>query len=126
MKTIAVVGLEAQEITQQVRKVLRGLGNPEPPLRLADVRELLRLDKQYYSSKDTGFVREIVSRIKVAGKQVVHRPTLLWDAIRKAELSALYLPDKRRILIDADKPQISIAGRRRTRSSTASSSGTVE
>lgn len=60
-----------------MRKVIRGLGNPEPPFNLNDARELLRLDKHFYSSSDTGAVKEFVSRLRIAGKQIVNRPTLL-------------------------------------------------
>lgn len=104
MKVPSVSGFEARDIQDQVSKILRGLGNPEPPLNLADVRHLQRLDRQYYSSNDTSAIREIISRVKVAGLQVLERPMLLFEAIRKADLSALYLPDARRILIDQDKP----------------------
>ena len=106
MKPIDVNGHEAEDIRQQVRKILRGLGNPEPPLRLEEVRELLKLDLQYYSSQNTGVLREVVSRLIVAGKQILHRPTILWDAIKKAELSALWLPDRKRILIDESAPKL--------------------
>lgn len=68
MKNIIVSGHEAEDIEQQVSKILRGLGNPEPPLSLDDVRELLRLDRQFYSSSDQSAVREVVSRMMVAGK----------------------------------------------------------
>ena len=104
MKNAVVGRLEAEDLRQQVRKVLRGLGNPEPPLRLEEVRELLRLDRQYYSSQDDGAVREFVSRVRVAGKQIIARPTLLWDVIKKAQISALWVPDRQRILIDAALP----------------------
>ncbi|TXT34573.1 MAG: hypothetical protein FD138_1638, partial [Planctomycetota bacterium] len=80
MKTSLVSGHEAEDIQNQVRKVLRGLGNPEPPLRLDDVRELLRLDRQYYKSTDDGVLREFVSRMQIAGKQVLSRPMLVIDA----------------------------------------------
>jgi hypothetical protein len=81
-------------------KILRGLGNPDPPLELDYVRELLELDRTYYTSNDDGLLKELVSRAVIAGKQVTMRPTLLWDAIRKFDLKALYVPDKKRILID--------------------------
>jgi hypothetical protein len=106
MKNIIVTGYEAQDIQAQVDKILRGLGNPEPPLKLEEVRELLRLDRRFYSSEDQSAVREVVSRLLVAGKQVVKRPTILFEAIRKAKLSALWLPDKKRILIDESVPQL--------------------
>ncbi len=40
MKNIFVHGHEAEDIEEQVSKILRGLGNPEPPLSMEDVREL--------------------------------------------------------------------------------------
>jgi len=106
MKNIIITGYEAQDIQDQVDKILRGLGNPEPPLKLEEVRELLRLDRRFYSSENQSAVREVVSRLIVAGKQVVKRPTILFDAIRKAKLSALWLPDKKRILLDESIPQL--------------------
>ncbi len=85
---------------------MRGLGNPTPPLDLRVVRELLRLDRAYYSTTDDGVLRETFSRLKVAGIQVLKRPTLLADAVRTLSLKALYLPDQKRILLDKDLPQL--------------------
>jgi hypothetical protein len=104
VKNQVIPAYEAADLRRQVEKVLRGLGNPEPPLRLEDVRELLRLDRRYYSSTDDSAARETVSRLRIAGKQIMERPSLLIDVIRKAELSALWLPDRKRILIDAEAP----------------------
>lgn len=94
----------AADIEGRVERVLKGLGNPEPPLSLEDVRELLRLDRRFYTANDTSAVDEVVSRIRVASKQVMERPGILWDAIRKLELRALYLPDRKRILLDGNLP----------------------
>jgi len=94
------------DIDRQIGKLLRDLGNPEPPLRLEYVRELLSLDLAYYSSQDYGVVRETVHRLKVAGKQVLQRPGLLLDAIRKFDVKALWVPDRKRILIDAELPKL--------------------
>lgn len=104
MKNVAVGQYETAELRIQVDKVLRGLGMPEPPLRLPDVRELLRLDRQYYSSTDDGALREWVSKVKIAGRQLIARPALLLDVVRKAELAALWVPDRKRILIDKETP----------------------
>lgn len=106
MRNLYLRKTTAAEIDEQVRKVLRGLGNPNPPLRLNDVRELLKLDRQYYSKDADGILRETISRLKVAGKQILRRPALLLDAIRKAELKALYVPDRKTILIDQTEPEI--------------------
>ena len=106
MKNFLLGEYEKRDIQQQVSKVLRGLGNPPPPLRLEDVRALLNLDVQYYRSGEDSAVRELVSRVKIGVKQLIDRPTLLWDVIKKAKLSALWLPDPRRILVDATTPRL--------------------
>jgi Zn-dependent peptidase ImmA (M78 family) len=95
-----------QDIDDQVAKVLRGLGNPEPPIDLRLVRQLLKLDRGYYSTTDDTLLRETCSRMMVAGIQVLKRPTILKDAVRTLSLKALYLPDQRRILIDQDLPRL--------------------
>jgi hypothetical protein len=68
------------------------------------VRELLKLDQEYYSTIGDSLLREVFSRMKVAGQQVLKRPTILGDAVRALSLKALYLPDQRRIIIDQDLP----------------------
>jgi hypothetical protein len=95
----------AADIDGQVEKVLRGLGNPEPPLRLEEVRELLKLDRQYYTTNDSGVMAETLSRLRVASQQVILRPTLILDAIKKWDFRAFYLPDRKRILIDEAVPK---------------------
>lgn len=106
MKNIQLGTRTVADIDAQVIKVLRGLGNPEPPIDLAVVRDLLRLDRQYYSTTDDGLLRETINRLKVAGLQVLLRPTLLKEAVQNLSLKALYLPDQKRILIDKDLPKL--------------------
>jgi len=106
MKNQPIGKHEGEDLRKQVRKVLRGLGEPEPPLDLRDVRELLRLDLRYYSSEDDSYLQEMVSRIKIGGKQLLLRPALLLDVVKKAKLSALWVPDHKRILIDAEAPKL--------------------
>ena len=96
----------AADIDRRVERVLRGLGHPGPPLALRDVRELLQLDRVFYTADDPGVMRETISRIRVAGIQVYKRPMLLIDAIRKSSLKALYLPDRKRILLDKALPKL--------------------
>src|SRR5688572_17673809 len=86
------------EVDAQVAKILRGLGNPTPPLDLLQVRDLLRLDLGYYSSTDDGALREFVSRLMVAGKLLVERPSRLRDFVKKFDLKALFVPDRQQIL----------------------------
>lgn len=104
MKNVFLRDHTAHDINDIVAKVLRDLGHPEPPLNLDTVRELLRLDRQYYSSTEDGALREVAHRLTIAGKQVLARPALLLDAIKKFDLRALFLPDGKRILIDRNLP----------------------
>lgn len=104
MRNIILSRGTASDIERQVNKVLKGLGNPEPPLRLEDVRELLRLDRRYYSTTDDSALRETISKLTVAGAQIMKRPGLILDAVRKLDLRALYLPDRKRILLDRAQP----------------------
>ena len=124
MRNVSLGPRTVADIDGQVAKVLRGLGSPEPPVDLRLVRELLKLDRDYYSTTDDGLLRETFSKIMVAGQQLLKRPTLLADAVRMLSLKALYLPDQKRILIDKDLPQLKHRRTRRTRSATTSSHGT--
>ena len=57
-----------------------------------------------YSTTNTGWLDAAVSRLRIATKQVVARPTLLLEAVTKWNLRGLYLPDRKRILIDQAVP----------------------
>ena len=74
MKNILIREVTAKDIDNQVGKVIRDLGNPAPPLNLDEVRDVLRLDREYYSSSEYGLLREVAHRLRIAGKQVLARP----------------------------------------------------
>jgi len=73
----------ARDIDVFVEKVLNDLGDPEPPLSLDTVRELLKLDRQYYSSTNTGILQETVHRMKLAGKQVLAKPSRVIQVVKE-------------------------------------------
>lgn len=102
MRNILLGERTRRDIDDQVARILRDIGNPEPPLQLELVRELLNLDRRYYSISDPGALREIVHRINIAGRQISLRPSLILEAIRKWDLKALWIPDRKRILISKD------------------------
>jgi hypothetical protein len=104
LKNIYLDSKTSNDIDKRITKILNDLDNPEPPLRLEIVRELLRLDFAFYSSSNTGAINETIHRLKVAGKQVIDRPGLLIEAIQKWDLKALWIPDRKRILIDSELP----------------------
>jgi hypothetical protein len=88
LKNILLSERTRADINRRIERVLKGLDNPEPPLRLQDVRELLALDRRYYTGDDDGVLQETISRLRVAGIQVVKRPSLLVHAVRKFDLKS--------------------------------------
>lgn len=106
MKNILLSGKTANAIDRTVERVLRDIGNPEPPLNLDVICDRLKLAREYYTSSDDGLLTETVHRMKVAGVQILKRPSLLMEAVRKFDLKALYLPDQKRILLDNTRPAL--------------------
>jgi hypothetical protein len=97
---------ERREIDAQVNRILRDLGNPEPPVRLAEVRKLLKLDLRYYKSTDPGFLDEITHRFKIfARKTIPDVGRILSDALTKSKLTAFWVPSSMRILLDETVPE---------------------
>ena len=100
MRKVILTPGTRNEIDIQVEKIIRGLGHPEPPLDLDAVFKLQQLDPQYYRTSEDGVVRETVSRVKVGAKLFFERPTRIWEAIKTANLKALWIPEQKRILVD--------------------------
>ena len=98
--------LERRDIRDQIDRVLRDLGNPEPPLQLKNVRSILSLDLKYYSSTDPGLVLELTHRFRLLARKTI--PDLgrhLQSALSKSQLCAFWVPDKSRIMLDSDVPK---------------------
>jgi len=66
------------------------------------VFKLQQLDPLYYRTSEDGVVRETISRVKVGTKLFFERPTRIWEAIKTANLKALWIPEQKRILVDGD------------------------
>ena len=77
----------AEDIRKQVARVLRDLNNPEPPLKLADVRELLKLDLGYYSKTDLSLFDEVSHRVKVGGKRLLQKPARMICQLHRDRMS---------------------------------------
>ncbi len=95
-----------RDINKVVDRVHQGLAYEDGAIDLREVRDLLRLDLKYYRLDDPGLLDEVVHKLKVGAKQVIARPSLLVDAVRKFDLSALFLPDRKRILVDGSVPEL--------------------
>lgn len=97
---------ERREISAQVERILHDLGNPEPPLNLTDVRALLSLDLQYYSSTDPDLIAELTHRFNLlARKTIPNFGRNIISALSKSKLCAFWVPESAKILLDQDVPQ---------------------
>ncbi len=105
-----------REIQSKVDRILRELDNPEPPLRLELVFELLDLDRSYFTSESEGLMKMTFSRLKRAGKQILKRPALLGDAVKKFDLRRCIYRTKREFSSTISFPSLNIAGWRPTKS----------
>lgn len=92
----------ASSVDARVDKILKDLGNPKPPLRLPEVRHLLRLDLRYYSTADTSWLKEKIHQLKVAGKEVLSAPSTILAVTKSLGLKGVLLVDRRRILLNTD------------------------
>jgi hypothetical protein len=90
----------AHDIDGQIDRIHRDIGYSGGKVELSAVRELLKLDLRYYQLDDPGLIDEVLHKLKVGTRQVITNPLLLLDAVKKFDLSALYLPDRKRIYID--------------------------
>lgn len=106
MKNLIIEAGAASDIESQVNRLLRDLGYGGGKVELREVRELLKLDLQFYSLEDPTLAEEVIHKLRIGGKQVMARPALLLEAIQKMELRALFLPDRKRILLDDATPDI--------------------
>ena len=95
-----------RDIDKVVDRVHQNLDYKDGAVELREVRELLRLDLKYYRLDDPDLVDDVIHKLKVGAKQVIARPGLLVEAVRKFDLSALFLPDRKRILVDDSIPDL--------------------
>lgn len=94
---------EKLQIDKVVGRILSEFKGLEPPLDLTAVRDKLKLDLSYYSSKDPGLVQEMVHTIKVAGQEWLGPKTKLGKLIDRLGLRGMLFWDQNRILIDSDQ-----------------------
>lgn len=93
---------EKRHIDNSLQRLFSDLKGINPPLNLNVVREQLKLDLKYYSSKEPGLIQEMVHSLKVAGRELLSSNSLLGKMIDKLGLRAMLFWDQNRILIDQD------------------------
>ena len=95
---------ERGDINEHIARLLRDLGNPEPPLRLEQVRALQQLDLTYYSKSDLNLLDEMAHRAKMAGHQISSTAKNMRDVVNEYGLKGLLMLKEgdKRIYIDDD------------------------
>jgi len=93
-----------QEINGIIDRIHHDLKPKNDIINLAEVRELLKLDLGYYKTSDPSLLDDVVHKMRVGAHQIINAPTKLITVVRKFGLSALFLPERRRILLDEDIP----------------------
>lgn len=96
---------EKYDINEHVRRLLRDLGSPEPPLKLEEVRALQKLDLTYYSKSDLNMLDEIAHRARLAGNTIMTSAKRMADVVEKFGLRGLLMlkENEKKIFIDDDK-----------------------
>jgi hypothetical protein len=90
----------AQKIEKRCEWLHNELDNPRPPISLDTIRELLQLDKTFYSLEDPGVLDHVFHEFSIAGEPVISHPIRLLAAWQQWDIKALLIPEIRRILLD--------------------------
>lgn len=88
-------------IEKITHRLLSDTGLASPPFHIDPLLEHLKLDRDYYSLEDPSFLRKIQHKIQVGAKKFLSIP-------KKINLVALWLPDKKSILIDSSLPKLKV------------------
>ena len=99
---------ERQDIHEHVARLLRDLGNPEPPLRLEVVRDLQKLDLTYYSKANLNLLDEIAHRARMAGNEITSSAKRMVDVVKQYGLRGMLMLKEgdKRIFIDDDVAEL--------------------
>lgn len=106
MRNLLLDDRTARDIDARIHRIQNDLGYSGGAVILSDVRSLLKLDLHFYSIEKPDFLDQVVHKLRVGAKQVIQRPSLLLEAVRKLDLRALLVPDRKQILIDDSIPDL--------------------
>lgn len=88
-------------IDKLVERVLKEASLNEPPICIEDLLSHLEIDRDFYDLEDPSLLRRMQHKIKVWGHWGHKR---LINVAKKIRLSAVWLPDREKILIDSSLP----------------------
>ncbi len=78
-----------KDIHERIDRLLRDLGQPEPPLRLEDVRRLQKLDLTYYSKSDLSLLDEMAHKARLAGSDIATSARSMVEVVKQHGLRGL-------------------------------------
>lgn len=87
-----------KEIEKIAWRILKDAGLTQPPIKPNDLIEHLRLNLDFYSLEDPGFLKSLQHKFNV---KIQH----LKNAVQKSKMIAAWLPDVSRIVIDGSLPE---------------------
>lgn len=99
---------DVTEINARVARLLQDVGNPEPPIKLEQVRQLQKLDLSYYSKADLNFLDEMAHRAKLAGAPILNTAKRMVEVVEQAGLKGLLMlkDNDKKIFIDNEVPDL--------------------
>lgn len=95
---------ERNDINEHIARLLRDLEDPEPPLKLEEVRAQQKLDLTYYSKSNLDLLDEMAHRAKMAGQQISSSAKNMRDIVSEYGLKGLLMlkEGEKKIYIDDD------------------------
>lgn len=95
---------DRDEIHKHIARLLRDMGNPNPPLKLEEVRELQKLDLKYYSKSEINFLDEIAHQTFMAGKSIARKSKRMIDLVTEYKIRGMLMLNgsEKKIFIDND------------------------
>jgi hypothetical protein len=92
-----------RDIEKLVERLLKDIDALEPPLRLQDVLDHLKLFTRYYNLDDPNLIRETEHKIRISAQIGLKK---IKKIFRKISLKAMTFPEEGKILIDNSIPNI--------------------
>jgi hypothetical protein len=87
-----------QQIDKAVERVLAEAGIKTPPVRVEDLLDYLRVHRDFYNLQDPVLLQRFWHKVKVQKQKLI-------QVVNRIKLSAVWLPNEERILVDQSQPQ---------------------
>lgn len=86
-----------KEIDKVIWRTLRDAGLTQPPVRIEDLLQHLKLHRDFYDLENPTFLQRVAHKIQIGKHRLV-------EIIQSVKLFAVWLPDETRIIVDQSLP----------------------